>query len=122
MTAEEALLIIEYYSTVNEIGQDEMQIDFDKALSIIKQALTPPTEQEVCEALSEWLKEDKPELWVKKVQHDTGGFHYYNNEDYEVYLVEYDDIDKTMFFTQWLPPHLITMIGSFYEGEVKEND
>ena len=39
MTAKEALAIIEYYSTLNEIGQDEMQLDFDNALRFIKQAL-----------------------------------------------------------------------------------
>ena len=40
MNVKEALAIIERYSILNEIGQDEMQQDFDEALSIIKQALT----------------------------------------------------------------------------------
>ena len=39
MTAKEALEIIERYSILNEIGQDEMQQDFDDALCIIKQSL-----------------------------------------------------------------------------------
>lgn len=40
MNVKEALAIIERYSILNEIGQDEMQQDFEEALSIIKQALT----------------------------------------------------------------------------------
>lgn len=40
MNAKEALEIIERYSILNEIGQDEMQLDFDDALCIIKQSLT----------------------------------------------------------------------------------
>ena len=69
----------------------------------------------MCEALSEWLSEEIPELWVKKVYHDNEGFHYYNNEDYEIYLVDYDEIFERIFFPRYLPPHLITLIGRFYE-------
>ena len=39
MKPKEALEIIERYSSLNEIGQDEMQQDFDDALCIIKQSL-----------------------------------------------------------------------------------
>ena len=79
--------------------------------------LTPPTSDEVCKALSEWLSEEIPELWVKKVYHDNGGFHYYNNEDYEIYLVDYDEIFERIFFPRYLPPRLITLIGRFYEAQ-----
>ena len=39
MTTKGALEIIEFYSTLTEIAQAEVQLDFDNALSIIKQAL-----------------------------------------------------------------------------------
>jgi len=93
---------------------------FTKTFELLKKALTPPTANEVCKALSEWLKEELPTLWNYKVYHDNGGFHYYNNEDYEIYLVDYDEVFERIFFPRYLPPHLITLIGRFYEG-LEEN-
>ena len=87
--------------------------------AILVQTLTPPTADEVCEALSEWLKKEVPDLFNYKVYYDNGGFHYYNNKDYEVYLVDYDEIFETMTLSVFLPSHLITLIGRFYEGEMK---
>ena len=81
-----------------------------EALEIIKQALTPPTEEEVCRALSEylgeivWFDEDKnirvSTQWIVKRLGDVG-----------------------LEFFYVLPLHLITLIGRFYEEvERKEED
>lgn len=40
MKAKEAIEVIEHYSTVNEMAQDEMQKEFDIALTTIKKSLT----------------------------------------------------------------------------------
>jgi hypothetical protein len=93
--------------------------DINNAMNIIKQSLTPPTAEQLCEELGEWLKEELPTLWNYKVYHDNGGFHYYNNEDYEIYLVDYDEIFERIFFPRYLPPRLIKRIAQFYESEVK---
>ena len=104
---------------------DENWLGFQDVLSdvkLIEQALTPPTEQDVCKALSKWIKGNIPDIWNYKVYYDREGFHYYNNCDFEEYLVEYDRIDKAITLSVFLPPHLVEMIGKFYKGKVKEND
>lgn len=78
-------------------------------------ALTPPTKEEVCKALSKWVKGNIPDIWNYKVYYDREGFHYYNNCDFEEYLVEYEQIGKAITLSVFLPPHLITLIGRFYE-------
>lgn len=102
----EALDEIEYLAFDAHLG--ETIIDEIKK---IKQALAPPTEEEVCEALEDWFKGDFSEIkivYTKKafieVNYDgdiicglEGGFVIWNNVD--------------------LPPHIITMIGRFYEAQ-----
>ena len=109
------------YTNVDGVQMCEME--FSKYL-VMEQSLTEleelkryPTADEVCEALSEWLKEELPTLWNYKIYHDNGGFHYYNNEDYEIYFVDYDEVFERIFFPRYLPPHLITLIGRFYEAQ-----
>ena len=88
--------------------------EVDQAYEDLKQALTPPTEQEVCEALGEFLN--------KKV--------YYEESPYIVfslglpvtsdnYIIERQDNGTIVFnldILEYYPPHLITLIGRFYEG------
>jgi len=88
----------------------------ERLLANVKKALTPPTEEEVCEALSEWLDVENI-IHYGKVRKSDGGFYFYNEEDYDDYIVEYDEINKTLLFTNYLPINLITMIGRFYESE-----
>ena len=78
-----------------ELGNKENHIN------IIKKALTPPTEDEVCKALSELNI-----LWDVKTKYlyriiTTSAISY----PIEVKLIE-------------LPPRLIIMLGRFYEGEI----
>ena len=73
----------------------------------IKKALTPPTADEVCEALSEYLKEP-----IKYVRTSFVN----ERETAEVCgLFGLDNYDLVDFNTP-LPPRLITLIGRFYEG------
>lgn len=68
----------------------------------IKQSLTPPTEQEVCEALSEHFQNPVSfrhnDFWV----------------DYKDPYSTAEYIDMDMLRDK---PHLITMIGRFFEKE-----
>jgi hypothetical protein len=89
--------------------------DVLKDIDILEKVLTPPTADEVCKALSKWVKENILDVWNCKVYYDNGGFHYYNNCDFEEYLVEYERIDKAISLSVFLPPHLVTMIGKFYD-------
>jgi hypothetical protein len=75
--------------------------------NIIKKALTPPTAEEVCEALEKYVeygevKYDHNEFFIyqDKKRYSISNYAYKNQ--YQVYA--------------YLPPHLITLIGRFYEG------
>jgi len=77
--------------------------------NLIEQALTPPTEQEVCDKLSEYFVD-------KYICEDNKFFNYGGNEPEPViYNTNYGVVIK-----YGLPPHLITMIGRFYEGKVQD--
>jgi hypothetical protein len=69
----------------------------------IKQSLTPPTEQEVCEALGEHF--GKEVTYSKK----TSGFYLGKKR-----ITSYFPHNKYLIRC-YLPPHLITLIGQFYE-------
>lgn len=71
---------------------------------------TPPTEQEVCEALSEYFKKDV------KFSKETKEFYYWEDEYMTVFITEtYGDGRYNLGV--YLPPHLITLIGRFYEAQ-----
>ena len=120
---------------LNDLGDRLASVDTSKSIEeahydvfpIIRQALTPPTADEVCEALSEWYGAD--------VKHD-----YHQHDDInEVYMHDQfyfrkikTDIDGKPYtihksivvgdknglsFNAYLPPHLITLIGRFYEAQ-----
>ena len=87
------------------------------AYAYLKKRLTPPTEQEVCEALSDWL-----ECKVNyKAKNKT---FYFRQSTYNVELVSYYKDEKGYVihfeFGEPLPPHLITRICRFYEGKARE--
>lgn len=81
-------------------------IDFDEGLE------KPPTVEEVCEALSEQLKST---IVLRKNKH---GFTFnYAGTGKTIISLNYNLLN----IKAQLPPHLITLIGRFYEGlEVKE--
>ena len=79
-------------------------------VEIIKQALTPPSEEEVCKALSEWL-----EVKVEYIKHSKS---FYTVEDKQI--ARYIDKNIGMVIRCNLPPHIITMLGQFYEAQIND--
>ncbi|MCK9470164.1 MAG: hypothetical protein M0Q88_00230 [Bacilli bacterium] len=82
--------------------------------AFIEKALTPPTSEEVCKALSDYYN-----LPVKfYLQHNC----FVIVKRYEpIIIVEQEVKNKNVRFNNKkampaLPPHLITLIGRFYEG------
>ena len=111
--------LLERIKNYAEIFEDkEEQKVILKQLDIIRTHLVPPTVDEVCKALSEHEKRNVV----------------YNDKTHEFYYLEYEGKigEYSQFITEtygdglwslgvYLPPHLITLIGRFYEGlEVKE--
>jgi hypothetical protein len=78
-----------------------------EAENTIKQSLTPSTEEEVCNALSEYLGE--------KIYYQDNAFWFNNTRNLNAIIaILYKD--NTIGFKMSLPPHLATIIGRFYEG------
>jgi hypothetical protein len=99
---EDAIEQIEELNIVNE-DMEAYNIKRDEWWLIIKQSLTPPTEQEVCEALGEHF--GKEVTYSKK----TSGFYLGKKR-----ITSYFPHNKYLIRC-YLPPHLITLIGQFYE-------
>ena len=80
----------------------------------LKNYLTPPTADEVCEALSEYLE--------RNVKMDRDNTFYYTEQrqigecDEIICGYGWENEHHTIAFEIDLPPHLITLIGRFYEG------
>jgi len=77
-------------------------------LDIIKRALTPPTQEEVCEALSAWAGKKIKYLPLTDKNYECftdGKYHYFVN-----------DIDCNEVI-EWLPcpVYIMSLIGRFYE-------
>ena len=83
---------------------------FKNQYLLIKQALTPPTEEEVCKALSEYLGEEI--IYIDSDIYGNSLFPY----TYKMENVVYNKRGLLIFYDK-LPPHLITLIGRFYEGD-----
>ena len=83
-------------------------------LLLIEKALTPPTADEVCKALSEYLQ--------RKVNIYSDNTFYYTEQrqigecDEIICGYGWENEHHTIAFEIDLPPHLITLIGRFYEG------
>lgn len=105
----EALNGLAQFIIMNDTGTDESAsaIEWHNTL---KQALTPPTSEEVCEVLSEYFID-------KYICVDNKFYNYGGNEPKAViYKIECGVVIKYA-----LPPHLITLIGRFYEGMEKKD-
>lgn len=79
--------------------------------------LHTPTVDELCKTLSVWFKESKYHSYISTVFYSEKGKYFYT-EDENRNLVEmiFDN-----YYIHEISPHLITLIGRFYEGvEVKE--
>ena len=89
--------------------------DVLKDIDIIEQALTPPTQEEVCEELGEYYEKT---VYYTDFYIDKGFvLQWYKNKkssrDMKLVLGK----KYRLVFYRELPPHLITMIGRFYEKE-----
>jgi len=100
------------YTNVDGVQMCEME--FSRYLEMEK-ALTPPTADEVCMALSECLitkvvyKHKTRTFSLRKSTFNVELVSYYYDEDKKDYVMHFE-------FAEPLPPHLIVMIGRFYEG------
>ena len=83
--------------------------DDDERYIIIKQALTPPTAEEVCKALSDYLRPHY--IREVKVTFENGEFVFFDR-----ILVQNIGGDIWLNFPIDFPPHLVTLICRFYEG------
>ena len=102
----EALRVLKANAILFDDGTD-FGASMLEAISELDKYLTPPTADEVCEALSEYLKEP-----IKYVRTSFVN----ERETAEVCgLFGLDNYDLVDFNTP-LPPRLITLIGRFYEG------
>lgn len=87
----------------------------ESADKMVMSFLTPPTEQEVCKALSGYFEQD--------VKYISGMFYYGEDLQFtEICDTTIEDLNGNQLYNIYLhlPPHLITMIGKLYESRVKE--
>lgn len=90
--------------TADEKSIQKIQDVIDEHESLKK----PPTADELCKALSEQLK--------LKVSYSAKQF-YYKIENTECIMFVTETYgDGLWSINEYIPPHLITMIGRFYEG------
>lgn len=103
---------LEYLKANTYIKQDKYSME---ALHYIEQALTPPTEKEVCEALNEYLKYkvffDKENKVFYSLYPETS-----STIVNKFYVTKRNEFHNTYGIVVALPPHLITLIGKFYES------
>jgi len=78
-----------------------------------------PTEADVCKALSEWLYNSK---WEFMENMQRSGFVCHLGEIAREKYIGYDKRTKGVYISNKLnvPPHLITMLGLFYDNKQKE--
>jgi len=104
-------------TTVPIMDGELYALEFRKKVFKIIKALTPPTEEEVCEALGEYLN--------RKVTYYNRSFYYqFRNElgDGSYYIAS-KEYDNTVHIDRALPPKLGKMIYWFYEElEEKRNE
>ena len=88
-----------------ELENTQLFLDLGSVLYRVEKALTPPTEEEMCKALSEHLGE--------KIVFEGFSLH---NIDMSKGVCVFNPKTKEIEIIVELPPHLIIMIGRFYEG------
>lgn len=97
-----------------EDTRDDLKIlrDFDDAVALLRRALTTPTRGDVCKALSEYYKFKVD--YCDKAFFLTSGFT-------NVKFCVYEENGRVFINDSYaVPPHLITLIGRFYEAQENE--
>ena len=108
----EALKIIGSFEAMRLPMGSVILVEDTAEYATIKQALTPPTEEEVCEALSK-------HHGGENVVYENGNFYVVGDSWREVIVVSMKDNNGNYvidFCGDTFPPHLVIMIGRFYEG------
>lgn len=94
--------------------EHDIVLNYIKQQQEITKALTPPTAEEVCEALGKYYKLEE----FESVLYDENFSYFVLNRLKEkgniVFLIK-----NKIKINDYLPPHLITLIGRFYESVVK---
>lgn len=86
---------------------------FKNDCRVVRKALTVPTEEELLDALSKHYDRNK-------IVYEENRFYVVVNERLSYAIVEKIE-DKVSIHAVWLPPHIITMIGRFYEAQVEKD-
>jgi hypothetical protein len=86
---------------------------------LLKQALTPPTAEEVCEALENHFTPYGYKKYGVVVFEDNCFVRKFNNDDRYIFIINQRELLVQGNYP--LPPHLIILIGRFYEGQTNEN-
>ena len=87
----------------------DFEVWFEDYYKIIKKALTPPTEQEVCKALNEWL----PRNW--RYDREMNEFYYEVQAEDKTVLSIFLGVHATNLLEE--RPKALLMLGRFYEEE-----
>ena len=103
----EALRVLKANAILFDDGTD-FGASMLEAISELDKYLTPPTVDEVCEALSEYFND-------KVIEMETT--FYLPNKDFNSRIIVLMHYDDNLNFKIDLPPHLITLIGRFYEAQ-----
>jgi hypothetical protein len=83
-------------------------------IDLIKKALIPPTKEEVCKELNEWLKKHHPNA-LSSVKFDYRTFWYLDDDNGHTDII-HKAIDGRLLFFVSFPPRLVALIGRFYEN------
>lgn len=92
-------------------------LQYDTEIGLVAKALTPPTADEVCQEIISFFK--------KSSHHKHITTAYYSSVSKKFYAEDYPNLLEMIFDNYYLPqipPHLITLIGRFYESLEEEND
>jgi len=93
--------VLEILNKIKRNGGTDYIINW-RDVEIIAKALTPPTADEVCEALSKY--------WGNPVQYDE------RHDLFEMYVGDNTWKPIELLRMRIGKPHLITLIGRFYQG------
>jgi hypothetical protein len=88
-----------------------------KGFKLLEQALTPPTQEEVCKALSELTPHGQSVLYSeleKTFYYESVHYNGFEDENYITQLTHYQNGE--LIIRHGYKPHLIILIGRFYEG------
>ena len=107
MTPKEALKKIK--EALNPYGYyDDLYNEIEQALNELEELKKPPTVEEVCKALGELLAKD--------ISYGAKQFYYTIENTKCIMFVTETYGDGLWSINEYLPPHLITLIGRFYDG------